>query len=137
MDHMFQNCQIYKERLSNEKETINQRNAEKYDVRRDTTAKGQEGEFKMHKVKNTRSEEPQSKGRKQEKTSDNVAGIGKATMGGSGEQPPRKPNKGRDLPPDKPIEDNEEEEEMEQNSKQLLKLPVLGEFRLYERMDLN
>ena len=58
MDHRFPNCQIYKESLLSEKEAINQRNVEKYDDRRDTTAKGQEGEYKMQKVKNTRSEEP-------------------------------------------------------------------------------
>ena len=126
VDHTSENCSKLKENIAREKADINQRNMEKYEASRQYTAKGQESTYQTRQGK--MGSEGQSKQVPDQQPSPEESHPQPGEMGGTGGggQPPRKPNRGKILPPDK-IDDGEDQEEEDSDRTETVSDSTSGE----------
>ena len=113
VDHTSENCFKLKENIAREKADINRRNIEKYEASKQHTAKGQENTYQTQQGKTD------NKGQSKQVPEQAVPPVGpQPHLGGTGGggQPPQKPNRDKNLPPDK-IEYEEEEQEEEDSDR--------------------
>ena len=125
-DHTSENCSKLRENIAREKADINRRNIEKYEASKQHTAKGQENTYQTQQGKTD------SEGQfKQVPTQPPPPGGPHTCPGGmggtgGGGQPPRKPNRGKNLPPDK-IDDEEDQEEEDSDRTETVSDSTSGE----------
>ena len=112
VDHTSESCSKLRENIAREKVDINRRNIERYEASKQHTAKGQENIYQTQQGKT--GSEGQSKQVPDQPPSPGESYLQPGGMGGTGGggQPPRKPNRDKNLPPDKiGDEENQEEED--------------------------
>ena len=105
---------------------INRRNIEKYEARKQHTAKGQENTYQTQQGK--ADNEGRTKQVPDQLPSPGGPHIHPGGMGGTGGggQPPRKPNRDKNLPPDK-IDDEENQEEEDSDCTETVSDSTSGE----------
>ena len=126
VDHTSENCSKLKENIAREKADINRRNIEKYEASKQHTAKGQENTYQTQQGGTDK--EGQSKHVSTQPPYPGVTHTYPGGVGGTGGggQPPRKPNRGRNLPPDK-IDDEEDQEEEDSDRTETVSDSTTGE----------
>ena len=126
VDHTSENCSKLKENIAREKADINRRNIEKYEASKQHTAKGQENTYQTQQGGTDK--EGQFKQVPTQPPSPGASHTYPGGMGGTGGggQPPRKPNRGRNLPPDK-IDDEEDQEEEDSDRTETVSDSTTGE----------
>ena len=125
-DHTSENCSKLKENIAKEKADINRRNIEKYEASKQHTAKGQENTYQTQQGGTNK--EGQFKQVPTQPPSPGVSHTYPGGVGGTGGggQPPRKPNRDRNLPPDK-IDDEEDQEEEDSDRTETVSDSTSGE----------
>ena len=126
VDHTSENCSKLKENIAKEKADINRRNIEKYEASKQHTAKGQENTYQTQQGGTGKGGQF-----KQVPTQPPSPGVSHTYPGGvggtgGGGQPPRKPNRGRNLPPDK-VDDEEDQEEEDSDRTETVSDSTTGE----------
>ena len=106
---MSENCSKLRENIAREKADINRRNIEKYEASKQIKAKGQEDTYRTQQGRTDNG--GQSKQVPKQATSPGGPHPHPGGMGGTGGEPPRKPNGDKNLPPDKIDQEEEEQEE--------------------------
>ena len=126
VDHTSENCSKLKENIAREKADINRRNIEKYEASKQHTATGQENTYQTQP--GGTGKEGQFKQVPTQPPSPGASHTYPGGMGGTGGggQPPRKPNRGRNLPPDK-IDDEEDQEEEDSDRTETVSDSTTGE----------
>ena len=121
-----ENCSKLRENIAREKADINRRNIEKYEASKQHTAKGQENTYQTQQGKTD--SEGQSKQVPTQPPPPGGPHTRPGGMGGTGGggQPPRKPNRGKNLPPDK-IDDEEDQEEEDSDRTETVSDSTSGE----------
>ena len=111
-DHVSSNCVKLKENLAREKAEINQRNAQRYEASRQNTAKGQEHNYQSKGKEGTSKNSQDQQAAEIPLTSGGaLQSAGNQGGMGSGGQPPRKPEGGKEVPPDKIVQEDKDEDE--------------------------
>ena len=126
VDHTSENCSKLKENIAREKADINRRNIEKYEASRQHVAKGQESTYQNQQGKTGSEGHPKQVPAQPPSPGESYPQPGGMGGTGGGGQPPRKPNRGRNLPPDK-IDDEEDQEEEDSDHTETVSDSTSGE----------